>query len=525
MVKIKQNSPVIFRYLLYFISVICVPVIIAQEPQAKKVRNRIEILNADVDDIIKDASGEEVHHMVGNIRIKHHDVLMFCDSANYSPAKQQFTAFVDVHIEQGDTLDLYGNYLFYDGVNETAFVRDSVELIDKETHLYTDAIDYDVKNKIARYNTGGRIINAENTLTSIIGVYYVSQHLFNFKDSVKIVTPDYLIRADTMDYNTKTEISYFTGPTKLTGDSLFMYCEKGWFDTRNEITSVWKNALIDNRQQIVHGDSLFYNDSTGYGEAFRNVVIQDTTNNLVIEGDYAWYYKQPEKFMVTKRAVFIQVSDGDSLFLHADTINAVTINDVTITKTDTLPGYRLMRAYHNCKIYSKRMQVKCDSLSYSFRDSVIRFYHDPIMWAEEYQLLSDSMAIFTKNSQAERLELYNSAFVISMIDSLRFNQIKGRSLTGRFKNNELSKIEVNGNGESIYFLIDGNKLTGVNQSRCARIEAFVQDGRVNEIIDHGNPEGVIDPPDLNTDPAELKLEGFVWYDHLRPKQKADIFKD
>jgi len=409
--------------------------------------------------------------------------------------------------------------LFYDGATETALVRDSVELVDKETHLYANVINYDVRNKIARYNTGGKIINSDNTLTSIIGVYYVSQNLFNFKDSVKIVTPDYLIRADTMDYNTRTEVSYFTGPTTLTGDSLNMYCEKGWFDTRNDVTSVWKNALIDNRKQIVHGDSLFYNDSTGYGEAYRNVIIQDTTNNLIIEGDFAWYYKQPESFLVTKKAIFIQVSGQDSLFLHADTISAVTMPDTSGT------GYRLMRAYHNSKIFSRRMQARCDSLIYSFRDSVIRFYQEPIMWTEEYQLISDSMAIFTKNRQAERLEMYNSAFVVSMIDTMRYNQIKGRNLTGFFKDNELNKIEVNGNGESIYFLIDGDQITGVNQSRCARIEAFVKDGKVNEIIDHGNPEGVIDPPTLTTDPAELKLEGFQWLDQLRPKQKSDIFKN
>jgi lipopolysaccharide export system protein LptA len=509
------------RYLLYFISAaFFVPLLIAQGPQTKKtVRKKIEVINADVDVILKGASGEEVHHMVGDVRFRHNDVFMYCDSAHYNSGKQQLTAFSNVHIEQGDTLDLYGNYLFYDGASEIAVMRDNVELVDKETHLYTDAINYDLRNKIARYNTGGRITNADNTLTSIEGVYYVSRSMFNFKDSVKIVTPDYLIKADTMDYNTRTEVSFFTGPTNLTGDSLYMYCEKGWFDTKNNITSVWKNALIDNRQQIVHGDSLFYNDSTGYGEAYRNVVILDTTNSLVIEGEYAWYYKQPERFLVTERAMFVQVSDEDSLFLHADTISAITVRDTSDTE------YRLMRAYHKCKIFSKRLQAKCDSLSYSFRDSVIRFYYDPVLWTEEYQLVSDSMAIFTKNQQAERLELYNSAFVVSMIDTLRYNQIKGRNLTGYFRENELNKLDIVGNGESIYFLIDENKITGVNHSKCARIEAFVQDGKVTEIIDHGNPEGVIDPPGEVSNPAELKLDGFIWLDHLRPKQKSDIFRN
>ena len=36
-----------------------------------------------------------------------------------------------------------------------------------------------------------------------------------------------------------------------------------------------------------------------------------------------------KRFMVTDRAVFIQISKEDSLFLHADTISAITIPDTS----------------------------------------------------------------------------------------------------------------------------------------------------------------------------------------------------
>jgi lipopolysaccharide export system protein LptA len=450
----------------------------------------------------------------GHIKMTHDDVLMFCDSAYHYKNKNQVRAFSKVHIQQGDTLNLYSNYLFYDGTTGNAFVKGNVELIDKETHLYTDSLNYDVRNKIARYNDRGRITNAKNTLTSIIGVYYVSDNIFHFKDSVKIVNPDYVMKADTMDYNTQSEIAYFTGPTELNGDSLYLYCEKGWYDTKNQITSVWKNAMIDNRKQIVHGDSLYFNDSTGYGESFRNVVIEDTAKHLAIEGNYAWYYKQPEKFLVTDRAVFIQISKGDSMFVHGDTLSSITVTDTTGRE------YRLMRAYHGCRIFSKTLQAKCDSLAYSFQDSVIRLYRIPVLWSEENQLTSDSMAVFTKNQQTDHLELYNAAFIASQVDTIRFNQIKGRNLTGHFKNNELYKIDIKGNGESLYYLLDGETVAGKNQSKCANIEVIVNKGKIKEIYEHENPEGFIDPP-LPANP--VRLDGFKWYDKLRPRKKNDIF--
>ena len=485
----------------------------------KPERKKIELIYADEEYITRDPqTGKDITHFLGKVQIKHNEITMWCDSAHYYPDKNQVTAFSKIHIEQGDTLDLFGDYLFYDGKSEIALVTGNVELVDKETHLFTDAIDYDVRNKIARYNNKGRITNAKNTLTSVIGIYFVTESIFHFKDSVKIVNPDYIMTADTMDYNTKTEIAFFTGPTELNGDSLYLYSEKGWYDTKNDVTRIWKNAVIDNREQVIHGDSLFFDNITGYGQSFGNVVIEDTTKNLIVQGNYAWYYKHPEKFMVTDKAVFIQVSKGDSLYLHADTISAITLSDTSAK------SYRLMKAYYGCRIFSKNLQAKCDSLAYSFQDSIIRFYNSPVIWSKENQLTSDSMAIFTKNRQTDRLELYNSAFVANMIDTLRFNQIKGRSLTGYFKNNELYKINIKGNGEMVYYLLDGEDIAGVNSSKCANIEIFVEKGKITQVSDNGNPEGFIDPPEpFNPDPVRLK--GFNWFDNLRPKKKTDIFNN
>jgi lipopolysaccharide export system protein LptA len=511
----KKKLPGFF--LLFLTGLIISSSLLSQDVEPQKKKKRIEILHADLWEVDEKVD-KDLQQLQGNVSLRHNEVNMWCDSAYYFQKKNQVQAWGHVHIEQGDTLHLYGDYLFYDGATEFAFVQGNVEMINKETHLFTSAVTYDFKIEVANYNNRGRIINGDNTLSSIIGIYYVSRDLFHFKDSVKIVNPDYVMTADTMDYNTESEIALFTGPSELTGDSLYMYCERGWYDTKNDITSIWRNALIDNKQQVVRGDSLYYEKASGFGECYGNLSITDTTDNLIVKGQYAWYYKEPERFMVTDSAMFIQVSDGDSLFLHADTIGAVTI------LPDSLPaGYRLMSAYYGCRVFSKNLQAKCDSLSYSFQDSVIRLYVNPVIWSEENQLTSDSMAIFTKNQKADRMELYNTAFVVSQVDTLRFNQTRGRSLTGYFRDNELYKINITGNGESIYYLLDNDEVIGVNKAKCSNMEIFVDDGQIKEIFEYKEPEGIIDPP--STAPQNnLHLEGFNWFDYLRPKVVSDIFK-
>jgi lipopolysaccharide export system protein LptA len=460
--------------------------------------------------------------LLGHDTLIQGNVVIICDSAHLYTSLKRVYAYSRVHINQADTLDLYGDYLQYDGITRKAFIKGNVELIDKKTHLYTKTLNYDANGKIASYTDSGKIINAKNTLTSRIGYYNTSQKMFHFKDSVKIVNPDYVMTADTMDYNTETETAFFTGPSRVKGDSLNLYCEKGWYDTKKDITSISQKSYIDNKKQLVRGDSLFFNNKTGYGEAFRNVSISDTSYDVIVEGNYAWYYKKPEKFLVTDSAVFIQVSKGDSLFLHADTISAVSV-PVKVASADTSgKSFRLVRAFHKCRIYSKGLQAKCDSLSYSFQDSVIRLYKEPVLWSESNQMTSDSIAIFTKNREADVMELYNSAFIASQVDSIRFNQIKGRNMKGFFKKNKLYKLSITGNGESIYFLVDKEGQIGWNRSKSSSMEIYVDNGKISEIYEYQNPEGTLNPP--MQEPDKQRLPGFNWQGLIRPKDRNDIFR-
>ena len=422
-------------------------------------RRKVELIYADENIIIKDdITGNDIHHIIGNVKFRMDDNTLTCDSALYLPGEMQITAFSKAHLTQGDTLDLFSDYMFYDGRNDFAKAKYNVELINKETHLYTDAAEYDIKNQVAYYNDRGKIVNNENTLTSIIGIYYVDQSLFHFKDSVKVVNQDYVMISDTMNYNTETEIVFFTGPTEVFGDSLYMYCEKGWHETKTKISSIWQNAFIDNKNNTIKGDSLFYNDSLGYGQGFRNVVVEDTTNSSFIMGNYMQYFKTPEKIFVTDSAVFLHVSKDDSLFIHGDTLRSITVQ-----VHDTVNPFRLVKSYYNSRIFGKSMQAKCDSLTLSFQDTIVKFYHEPVIWADEHQLTADSIALFIKNKQSDRLELYGSAFVASELDTLRYNQIKGNYITAYFTDNKIYKVDVTGDGESIYYLIDGDELIGLNK--------------------------------------------------------------
>ncbi|MBE0667402.1 MAG: hypothetical protein IH593_06965, partial [Bacteroidales bacterium] len=150
----------LLRFLLLFI-VLFLPQ--TASSQGEKVRRKVEILHSDAMafDRLADRSRKK---LLGNVSLKHNDLFMTCDSAWYYDETNQVFAFSNIHIQQGDTLHIYGRYLSYNGDTGKAVMTDSVELVDKETQLFTRQIDYDVNTQVAVYNDGGRILNGENIL-------------------------------------------------------------------------------------------------------------------------------------------------------------------------------------------------------------------------------------------------------------------------------------------------------------------------------------------------------------------------
>jgi lipopolysaccharide export system protein LptA len=485
-----------------------VPVKVKAQEQPETGRQKVVVHHADL--LMYDKiDGRERKKLLGNVFLQHKDMLMNCDSAWYYEDTNQVFAFSNIHIHQGDTIHIYGRYLSYDGNTSKAVMTDSVEMVDKETRLFTDKINYDTRSQIADYNTGGRLLNGENTLTSRIGIYYAAQKMAHFRDSVKIVNPKYVMKADTLRYNTLTEVAYFEGPSEAKGDSIYLYCEKGWSNTKSNVSRLMKNAVLDNMKQRLSGDTLFYDETKGYGEGFGNVLITDEAGDATASGNYGWYFKEPERFMMTRDAAFTFVSKDDTLTLRADTLRAVPQADSSGI------NHRLLKAYNNCTIFSTELQGVCDSLSFSFRDSVVRLYTEPVIWSDENQMTADSMALFTVNHAPQRMELYNTPFIVSSVDSARFNQVKGKSLVGYFKDNKLSHVVIDGNGELIFYVVDGTKLIGVNKAKCATIEIFLKEGKVQYISQNMGPDGTMDPPSPGTS-EEPRLDNFRWFPEKRP---------
>jgi lipopolysaccharide export system protein LptA len=458
--------------------------------------------------------GKNVQALKGDVKMRHHNTIMFCDSAIVFRDSNKVEAFGSIHIIQNDTINLYGDKLFYDGNEEIARVRDNVRLVNKKVVLTTNHLDYDRRDDVAYYFNGGKIVDESNELVSSLGFYYPRSEEVNFKDSVVLTNPDYLMYSDTLKYFTRTEVVEILGPTDIVSDQNTIYSELGFYDTKKDEARLLKNNYIDGGEQTLRGDTIYYDRKKGFGEVFSSMELEDTANNVIITGNYGFYNELSERAMATRRAVLKQVYGADTLFLHADTLRADPVDDD--------PENKIVRAFHHVQFYRYDLQGRCDSMVYDFRDSTNTFYHEPVIWAQGNQMTAGTIKLFTRNRELYKAEMIDNAFLIAPEDTIHYNQIKGKLMTGYFKENQLFKIDVDGNGQTIYYPKDREYVIGVNRAESSNLTIFLDNRKVDTIVLRKKPSGNMNPP-LVLAPEATKLDGFAWLEEYRPKDYESIF--
>lgn len=500
-----------FSGVVFFLLLLSYPII---------AQKKIEIVHAESLKFDKKL-GNGAKRLLGAVQFKQDNVLMFCDSA-YFYTNNSLDAFGHVMIQQGDSLHLTGELLKYNGNTHKAILTNNVVVNKGDMQLSTDALNYDVANNVGYYLTPARIINKDNVLTSDQGYYYSQTNMLHFKKNVVLTNPEFVINCDTMRYNTIAHVTLFAGPTTIRSKENMIYCEDGWYNTDKDQSRFSKNSYIITKEQKMYGDSLYYDRKKGIGRAVRNVCIIDTIQNIRITGGLALHEEQKELSVVTGMAKMEQIYDNDTLFLHADTLKAIgSTPKKNIDRTS--PSHQLLFAYHHVKFFKSDLQGKCDSLVYAVDDSIMRMFGLPTLWNDENQLTADSIQVLTGKSSLRSIELKGSAFIVSQEDSIHFNQVRGKYMHGFFHENKLYRVNVEGNGQTIYYAKDKNVLKAVNRADCSDLHLYMKDNKIDHITFVTKPDASLYP--LNKiDPRELKLKDFTWRIKNRPLTAADIFK-
>ena len=483
----------------------------------------------------------------------------------YADRKQVF--FRDSVVAIDERFEMRADTLLYDLSAERVYflgptvIRTDTHRIYCESGYYDVQLDQAVFSQNAQYASGERKAAADTIkyfggtqeYYLLTGNAYVAEgdfrrataeriNYFRREDRYKLegnaLVQDSLqtVSGDTINYNLKTEdYSVKGGRPRVSAPPMIILADELAADpeTGNSIATgrvIWRDTSADLR---IEAATAIYNEDTGY--------LRATGGTGPPPGQPDYYGDRP---MLTS------VLDLDTMWMVADTLVSVqrerqdtTISSTVIGVDSTMFGDSLMleeiirldttittdsirylSAFNDVRILKSDLQAVCDSLGFNTIDSVLTLYQDPILWQDTSQLTGDTVRIYFKDESPDKVRLLRNALVVTTPDFVFFNQVKGKTIEAFFDSTSLSRTEVVGNAEAIYYILDdAGAYVGVNKTACSSMVLNFKNGSVRKIRFLSAPSGKMDPMKA-VNHEEFKLDGFRWEEKRKPRTVADLFK-
>ncbi|HTQ27150.1 MAG TPA: OstA-like protein [Puia sp.] len=487
----------------------------------------------------KDSSS--IQSLFGHVKLQQGRTIFYCDSVSINQSTNIVEAFGNVHINDADTTNIYSQYMQYFVDKKLIIFKKQVTLTDGKGVLTTEELQYDMNLRIGNYTSGGKVVNESTTITSKDGTYYAETKDVYFKRNVVLKDPAYDLYADSLLYNTDRKIATFITETFIRDSSgRTIRTREGYYDLAHHSAQFGKRPTITDRSQTIIGDDVQFDDSTGISVARGNAVFRDTAQGLSVIANLMIADKKTNTLLATQKPLMILKGEGDmdSIYVTADTLFSGNIPDSILAKGDTLgtngaprirsrndSSTRYLQGFHHVRIYSDSLQGVADSLYYSGIDSVFQLFTNPVLWASGKQITGDTIYLYTKNKKPDRLYVFENGLVVDSTGPNMYDQIKGNTLNGYFKNGEIDYMRAKGSAEAVYYVKDDSMaLVGVNKvTQADAIDMIFVSKELNKVVLRNDAQGTMYPI-RKVAIDDMRLRNFKWLDDRRPKTKFELFQ-
>lgn len=488
---------------------------------------------------------EDIKIVKGHVRFRHGGMIMTCDSAVFYTEQDRADCFGNVRMTQGDTLFIYADRLYYDGLRQFAQLKNGptapiVKMINRKDTLLTDSLDYNLAIRLGWYERGGELRDPTTTLTSIYGQYSPATKDAEFFHDVVLINrkDNFRLLSDTLYYNTATGIARIETKTRIEGENDTIITTGGTYNTKTGFADLTQRSLIihkDSNENVVtlEGDSIIYDRDTeisrayrfnGIGKRGRAVVLTDTANKSIMIGGFGYYDNKKRESMATDYPLLMEFSRPDTIFLRADTIRTYVMQ--TEPETDSLgvalsepEEYYLAKAYDRARFFRSDLQGIADSITYVGIDSMLFLNRAPVVWSEERQINGEIIEVHLNDSTADWVKLPQNGMMMEHIDEDFYNQLSAKEMLATLEKGVMKKLEAEGNVMAIMLPQETdssyNKLVHAESSF---LDVDFADNDVERLKMWPQVDGTVKPIGQVIDSEKL-LKGAVWLENLRPERR------
>ena len=426
--------------------------------------------------------------------------------------------FYDDVVVQDSSFNLWADSLHYLTEANRAIFRGPTRIEIDSSNVYAEAGYYDIENEFAEFLENAQYEKGdERARADLIKYNGISKEIILTGKAI-YTDNDTQITADSIIHNRETEISRLMGNAEFVDSSNYAKSDLIIYDAKKEsFITEGRSRLVD-PPMIIEADFIDYSKTEGAGIARGDVIWQDTSANTIIYcdeivkdsvNDLTKAYSLGEE-----RPLLENILDNDTLFLSADTL--INMSGAEQDSND------MFLAYNDVKIFKSDFNAICDSLSFQTQDSIFRLFYNPYMWSDTTQFSGDSIDIILKNDKIDQVQIKQNGFIIDTPDNQFFNQVKGRTINVFFVEDELDHMIVEGNAESLYYILDSkDAYIGVSKTSCSKIKFIFEAKELQDILFYARPESRLTPMD-KADHNAMRLSGFLWNIENKPDSVESI---
>lgn len=475
----------------------------------------VEILPPTQVGVMETINGETIKRLVGNVKLRHKNNLIDCDSAVIY-ANNNIDAFGHVVIRKNSQTKVQGDILHYISLQKIALLNGNVIMTDKKSKLYTQDMTYDLNNDIGYYMQGGKMINDKSEITSQYGSFYTKTSQVLFRQNVYVNHPKYKLTSDSLVYDTKLKRSIFKTSTKIENDSGYIWCNQGWHDEEKNQSTFGQGTYIYNSPHWMLTDSIFYDKKNGKSFIYKTFEYHDTAMKVHVFGDSAIMYNDNKDITAFKRPILIlESSDNKPTFVKGEILDVKTLKN----------GDRVMTAIKNVRMYNLDFQGIGDTMKYYSSDSSMYMTKNAYLWKDEYQISGNKIYCYFENRKPKKMNVFQSAFLVMQEKDAKshYNQVSSDTNYIYFKAGKLDFMYAFGNAKSIYYAKEDGKIgyIGLNNSESHSLKMVYDSAEPKEITFYQKPKANFIPVKEINDTNRF-LTNFVWKDMVRPKSKDDL---
>lgn len=230
--------------------------------------------------LVEDLQGAEAAKWISNgLQLRIDSTNIYADSAVIFNEDRVF-AYGNVVIQQGDSLEVFTDTLYYTREEDVAELVGEVALRQGRKQLWTKNLSYHLGERYGEYHQGGTLVDQDLQVTSRRGIYYADREEVKFQDSVIVLHSAFNLAADSMRYLADSAKVLFTGPTNIYTDKAKIYCESGYYDLAKKVSEFNRHAQYVEGRKSATADTIRYLSDVGVVHMLGHVVVEEGIKHI-----------------------------------------------------------------------------------------------------------------------------------------------------------------------------------------------------------------------------------------------------